>query len=216
MPIKTVCMGDSITVGQFIAPAVRWTTLIERSLAEEFGPDAVFVLNHGLNGETTRGGLERFPAAVQSERPDILALQYGMNDCNCWVSDAGAHRVTIRAFKANLLEMIDRARLFGIREVILSTNPSSLRSTVMANGEVYEDANARYSEAVREVALEAEVTLCDIHAAFGNLSGQRLEELLLPSPDLLHLSEAGHLRYAELIYPKVAAAVATAAVAEPS
>lgn len=216
MPVKTVCMGDSITFGQFVAPAVRWTSLLERSLATEFGSDATAVFNRALNGETTRGGLERFPVAVQSERPDILTLQYGMNDCNCWQSDAGAQRVTVRAFKANLFEMIDRARRFGVRHVILSTNPRSLRRTPMASGEIYEQANARYSEAIREVALEAEVTLCDIRAAFDELSDHRLEELLLPSPDLLHLSPAGHMRYAELIHPMVAASVAPAAVAEPS
>src|SRR5260370_24680274 len=166
MPIKIVCMGDSIVVGEFVSPYLRWTSRLENSLAGRHGQDRVELVNQGLNGETTRGGLERFPVAVQAEEPTIVTLQYGMNDCNCWNSDRGAHRVSLKAFKANLSEMIDRCRLFGVREVILCTNHRSLRRGRMVNGESYESANARYSEAIRDVASQTEVTLCDLKAAF--------------------------------------------------
>lgn len=208
MSIKIICMGDSITVGQFVSPSLRWTAHLERSLAGKYGSDAIQLKNLGLNGETTRVGLERFPAAVQSEGPDVVTLQYGMNDCNCWESDRGIPRVTIAAFKANLTEMIERCHRFGAREVILCTNHRSQRTFRMASGEIYEDANARYSAAVREVALQTEVTLCDYRAAFADLNDDQIEPLLLPAPDSLHLSEGGHRAYAEILYPYVDAAVA--------
>ena len=216
MPVRVVCMGDSITVGQFISPTQRWTTLLERSLQESLGTESVEVLNQGLNGETTRGGLERFPVAVQALEPAILTLQYGMNDCNCWQSDKGAHRVSIEAFTANLLEMVDRSRRFGVGDVILITNPRSLRQARMVNGELYEEANARYSQAMREVAVKAEVTLCDVRAAFSDLTPEQLEPLLLPPPDCLHLTERGHVKYAEIVLPYVQAALPSATATVPS
>lgn len=210
MPVRVACLGDSITVGQFIAPSERWSTLLQQSLDEALGPGAVEVINLGLNGETTRGGLERFPAAIQALEPDVLTLQYGMNDCNCWVSDRGAHRVSIEAYRANLMEMLDRSRRFGIRHTILMTNPRSLRLAPMCNGEIYEEANARYSSAMRDVAAAADVRLCDVRAAFSGLTRKELEHLVLPPPDCLHLSKAGHVKYAETLLPYVHAAVTSA------
>jgi lysophospholipase L1-like esterase len=216
MPIKIVCMGDSNVVGQFVSPSLRWTSRLENALAEKHGQDRIELLNQGLNGETTRGGLERFPVAVQAEEPTIVTLQYGMNDCNCWNSDRGVHRVSLKAFKENLTEMIDRCRLFGAREVILCTNHRSFRRGRMVSGESYESANARYSDAIRDVALVTEVTLCDFRAAFSEFADNQLEPLLLPAPDALHLSEAGHVIYADLLLPHLDAAIAAAAVLEVS
>jgi len=216
MPIKIVCMGDSNVVGQFVSPSLRWTSRLENTLAEKHGRNHIVLRNLGLNGETTRGGLERFPVAVQAEEPSIVTLQYGMNDCNCWDSDRGVNRVSLNAFKANLTEMIDRCRRFGAREVILCTNHRSLRRARMVSGETYDNANARYSDAIRDVALETEVTLCDFRAAFSEFVDKQLEPLLLPAPDALHLSEAGHVLYADLLLPYLDAAVAAAAVLEVS
>jgi lysophospholipase L1-like esterase len=162
--------------------------------------DKIVSHNRGISGEQTRMALERFPEAVQSIRPDILTIQYGMNDCNCWVTDAGVARVSEAAFAANLAEMVARARLHGAAHVILATNSPTLRPGVMTSGERYEDANARYSEIIREVAAETDATLCDIREAFER-SDLGLDSLLLPEPDLLHLSEEGHRLYFETIWP---------------
>ena len=214
MPVKIVCMGDSITVGQFVSPSLRWTSLIERMLAVKYGPDTVELRNHGLNGETSRGALERFPVTVQAEEPRIVTLQYGMNDCNCWSSDRGVNRVSLTAFKANLTEMIERSRRFGAHDVILCTNHRSLRRARMESGETYEEANARYSDAVLDVALETRATLCDFRAEFSELVDSQLSPLLLPAPDGLHLSETGHVAYADILFPHLDAAIAARAVLE--
>jgi len=205
--VRVVCMGDSITFGQHIDPARRWTTHVEHRLHSRFGDSRVDVINRGVSGETTRMGLERFPASVQNEEPDVVTIQFGMNDCNCWQTDHGLPRVRINAFRENLIEMVERSRKFGAREVILSTNPRTMRRTPMVSGEIYEEANAHYSEVMREVAHITESQLCDIQHAFADLDDRELEKMLLPAPDLLHLSEAGNLFYANVISPYVERAV---------
>jgi lysophospholipase L1-like esterase len=206
--ITVVHMGDSITFGQYLDPALRWTTLIEERLRQTSPAAQRFrTFNRGISGETTRMGLERFPQDVQDLEPDLMTLQFGLNDCNCWVTDRGAPRVSREAFKANLIEMIERARRFGARQIILSTNHRTLRHDVLPSGEVYEDANERYSETIREVAAESAVLLCDIREAFEPFSDAELAELLLPDPDLLHLSEEGNRVYFDAIWPQFAHAV---------
>ena len=49
---------------------------------------------------------------MQELEPDVMTLQFGLNDCNCWETDRGLPRVSEEAFRANLIEMIERARLF--------------------------------------------------------------------------------------------------------
>jgi len=196
-------MGDSITEGQYIDPAVRWTSLIAHRLAERFGADRFTSVNRGVSGETTRMGLERYPRDVQQEEPDLLTIQYGLNDCNCWVTDRGVPRVSPEAFVANLVEMVERGRVFGAREIVMATNHRTLRRAVLPSGQAYEDANADYSELLREVASRTGVVLCDIRRAFEPFSDEELDALLLPHPDHLHLSEQGNAEYAGAIWPSI-------------
>lgn len=207
--LTVVHMGDSITFGQYLNPARRWTALIEQRLHRLFGDDVeVRAFNRGISGETTRMGLERFPRDVQELRPDVMTLQFGLNDCNCWESDEGLPRVSETAFRANLVEMIERARRFGARGIVLSTNHRTLRRDVLPSGEVYEDGNERYSAIVRDVAHETGVDLCDIRAVFEPFDDEALARMLLAAPDLLHLSEEGNSVYADAIWPHVEQAAA--------
>lgn len=207
--VNLVHMGDSITFGQYVETGLRWTSIIADRLTRIYLETPIHInsLNRGISGETTRMGLERFPADVQSANPDIMTLQFGLNDCNCWLSDRGLPRVSEEAFRANLIEMITRARRFGARKIILANNHPTLRHKVMISGERYEDANARYSEISREVAAATEVTFCDIRAAFAPYSAKELNDLLLPYPDHLHLSVEGNRIYAETIWPYIEDAV---------
>lgn len=164
-------------------------------------------LNRGVSGETTRMGLERFPADVQKQKPHVLTLQFGLNDCNCWLTDEGLPRVFPSSFRANMIEMISRARHVGCKHIVLSTNHPTLREMPMPSGERYEEANRRYSEIIRDVATETGAILCDIRKRFETFSAEALNRLLLPPPDQLHLSIEGNRAYFETILPYVEACI---------
>lgn len=203
--ITMVHMGDSITFGQYVDPTVRWTSLVADRLSEMYRdiPIHIVSLNRGVSGETTRMGLERFPDDVQVSNPDIVTLQYGLNDCNCWLTDRGLPRVSETAFRANLIEMVTRARQFGANHVILANNHPTLRHKEMLSGEKFEDANARYGQITYDVALESGATFCDIRKGFEAYVLHELEKLLMPGPDWLHLSVKGNRVYSEIMWPLV-------------
>src|SRR5688572_14172641 len=209
--LTVVFFGDSISEGQYVHHSLRWAEIVSNRLkahyAERLDPERQFHYVHGVSGETTRQGLERFPRQVQQLAPDILTIQFGLNDCNCWDTDRGLPRVSEAAYKANLAEMIDRARQFGTKQIILSTNHPTLRHRPMVSGETLEQRRTKYNEIVRDVARQAGVTLCDIEAAFAFASREQLADLLLPEPDVLHLSAAGHQIYADAITPALIAAL---------
>lgn len=208
--ITVIFMGDSITEGQYVTPDLRWSDLVASRVREAFGEnegDLHFFHNRGISGETTRDALGRYSHDVQSMRADVMTLQFGLNDCNCWDTDRGLPRVSELAYRANLIEMISRARHFGVKEIIVSTNHCTLRHKKMANDKTLEEGRVHYNEIVREVAAQTGVTLCDIEKSFNHFSRDQLAQLLLPEPDVLHLSPEGHTYYANVIYPYVLKAI---------
>jgi lysophospholipase L1-like esterase len=208
--LRVVHFGDSITYGQHLDPAVRWTSLVQRRLTPGLPPGvALEVVNAGVPGDTTRIALERFPADIQKTRPDVVTIQFGMNDCNCWQTDAGLPRVSLEAYQANLREMITRARHFGCQQLIFCNNHRTLRTSPMVSGEAYESANARYSRGLEAVAREMGVAFCDVRAAFEALPDETVERFCLPPPDRLHLSEPGNEFYADVVLPYLEQSIRT-------
>jgi lysophospholipase L1-like esterase len=203
--LTVLFMGDSITEGQYVDTSLRWTNMIADELTRVYlsTPVNIQFLNKGISGETTRQGLERFPRDVQAQLPDLMTLEFGLNDCNCWVTDRGLPRVSIAAYRANIIEMIQRARLFGAKEIIVQNNHPTLRRKVLLSGESLEDGRKRYNAVVREIAIELGVVFCDIESAFKGLDDSALDAELLPYPDHLHLSVQGHRRYAAAIKPLI-------------
>jgi acyl-CoA thioesterase-1 len=204
--LLTVFMGDSITEGQYVSPPHRWVDIVSDELVKSYldCPVSLAFVTRGVSGETTRQGLERFPADVQSHSPDLVTIQFGLNDCNCWATDFGLPRVSEAAYRANLIEMIDRSRQFGAQQIILANNHTTLRHKPLPNGRTLEDQRKTYNLIVAEVARDTGVRFCDIDAEFAGLSRRELAGELVPYPDWLHLSPSGHRRYASTILPCVA------------
>ncbi len=211
-PFKVFFFGDSICFGQGISLHKGWVARIstELSLLGTQHHRDVVVVNSSVSGNTTRQALERMPYDIQSQNPDALIVQFGMNDCNYWETDKGHPRVSPNAFSANLEEIIDRAITFGAKKLFLHTNhPSGRNSTPMAHTHVtYQESNRRYNQVIRKVAETSSkvVVLTDVEFEFEkyiNLDKEKLRSLLLPDPDLLHLSELGHELYFKTVYPVI-------------
>jgi lysophospholipase L1-like esterase len=180
--------------------------------AAQIRRDDYLIVNASVNGNTTRQALERMPYEVQAEGVFVLLVQFGMNDCNYWVSDQGLPRVSPPAFAANLAEIIQRGLHFGARRILLNTNHPTLRDReIMPHTNVtYESSNQRYNELIREVARNAghAVILNDIERAFLRYTGGRKEMLAeLVMEDGLHLSVTGHDIYFDEIKPKLVEAL---------
>ena len=96
---RVVVLGDSITAGYGLKKEEAYPALLEkRAVAEGY---KIEVVNAGLSGDTTRGGLRRI--AVLARRPiDILVIALGGND--------GLRGIAPAVSQKNLEQIIDRAR----------------------------------------------------------------------------------------------------------
>lgn len=190
--INIYFFGDSILFGQDMSVEKTWVVRIGSFF------NNVSVQNPSVNGDTTRLGLERMPHDVQNHNVDILVLGFGMNDCNYWETDNGVPRVSPDGFKANLKEMIKRARVNGVKEIILHTNHMSPKKKLMCKQTfTYQESNAYYNEIIREVASEdRELLFLDIEKMINEyLEINNLDSRSHVLSDEVHLNELGHDLY---------------------
>ena len=207
-PRNVIFFGDSVCAGQGVSPQKSWVTRLSQSIADRFG-DGVLVINSSVNGNTTRMALERIGFDAQSHGLVLMILQFGLNDCNYWETDGGHPRVSPDAFRANLLEIADRAATFGAKRTLLNTNhPTLLAKKMPVTGRPYQEGNDRYNDIIRSVAQKRDdIRLIDVDAAFNAAlsNGQQLGDLL--SEDGLHLSGAGNDLYLSVVGPEVLSAL---------
>ena len=94
-----VFLGDSLTAGYGLNPDEAFPALIQRKIDEVRLPWRV--VNAGLSGETTAGGLRRLDWILR-QRIDLLVIELGGND--------GLRGLSPVDTRANLQNIIDRVR----------------------------------------------------------------------------------------------------------
>ena len=76
-PTKVAFLGDSLAAGYGVSPAQAIPARLEAALKKQ-GRN-VTVINHGVSGDTTAGGLERVDWML-ADKPDIVIVELGAND----------------------------------------------------------------------------------------------------------------------------------------
>jgi len=92
------CLGDSLTYGYGMRREETWVFLAGRELAP-----GIVLHNHGLNGDTTAGMLERLHAGILPASPDAVLIMGGANDIAVDGSTAPA-RANIPAMARSIAE----------------------------------------------------------------------------------------------------------------
>jgi len=90
-------LGDSLSAAYNMPTEQGWVALLDKRLDE--APGSHQVINASIAGDTTSGGLARFPQALQSHQPDIVILALGTND--------GLRALGLSSIKENLAKIIE-------------------------------------------------------------------------------------------------------------
>ena len=175
-PEKILFFGDSITAGYGLNPDRAFPALIQQQI-DSLGLNYT-VVNAGLSGETSAGGLRRVDWVLQ-QGVDIFVLELGGND--------GLRGLNLQQTKANLQGIVDKVK---------ATYPQSL--IVLAGVEVPPNLGADYTLEFREMyadlAQENEVLF--IPFILEGVGG--VPELNLP--DQIHPNEEGHRKVAQHVW----------------
>jgi acyl-CoA thioesterase-1 len=88
-PIRIAVLGDSLTAGFGVKPGEAIPAKLQAALKAE-GRN-VEVLNHGVSGDTTAGGLDRVDWML-GDKPDIVLVELGANDALRGIDPAAVER----------------------------------------------------------------------------------------------------------------------------
>jgi acyl-CoA thioesterase-1 len=169
--------GNSLTAGYGIDADDAFPGLTQTRI-DSLGLDYK-VINGGLSGETTAGGLSRLDWFLE-DKPEIFILELGGND--------GLRGIAITETKSNLLAMVDKVRAkFPETKIIL------------AGMQIPPNMGQEYSNEFKEIfpAVAKEKNVILIPFLLENVGG--IPELNLP--DGIHPTEEGHQIVFETIWP---------------
>jgi acyl-CoA thioesterase-1 len=97
--LRILAFGDSLTAGYGLSEAEGFTAQLAQALAKMGRPAEV--INGGVSGDTTAGGLARIDWAL-ADKPQIMLLELGANDMLRGLPTAAA--------RANLEQIIAKAK----------------------------------------------------------------------------------------------------------
>jgi acyl-CoA thioesterase I len=186
--VNIVCHGHSVPAGYFKTPEVRtfdaYPMLLHHGLAERFPHAVINVFVTAIGGENSESGAARFERDVLAVQPDLVTIDYGLNDRGIGLA---------RAEKA-WRTMITQAQARGVKVILLTPTPD--KSAHLANPD---DPLNQHAQQIRQLAKEFRVGLVDSLEAFNakTKSGVPLANLM---SQVNHPNRAGHeLVAAELL-----------------
>lgn len=103
-----VFLGDSLTAGYGLSEEEAFPARVGELLAEEGLP--VRVVNAGVSGDTTAGGLARLDWLLR-QKPDVLVVGLGGND--------GLRGLSPEMTEENLRQIVERAKQAGAEVLLL-------------------------------------------------------------------------------------------------
>jgi acyl-CoA thioesterase-1 len=174
---RVVFLGDSLTAGFGVDETQAFPALVADALATR--RPRVEVVNAGVSGDTSAGGLARLDWVLR-QQPDVLVVALGAND--------GLRGLSVEMTEENLRSIIERSRRAGARPVLAGMRlPPNL-------GRAYV---GEFEAVYPRIAADLEVPLVPFL-----LEGvAAVPELNLP--DGIHPNADGHRRVARTVLPLI-------------
>jgi acyl-CoA thioesterase-1 len=172
---KIVALGDSLTAGLGLSPEQAYPALLQRRLNEK--GYAFDVVNAGVSGDTSAGGLARLDWALQGD-VRILIVALGGND--------GLRGLPPEQLTSNLSRIIERAQARGIRVILagMEAPPNYGRDYFVSFHKVYPALAQKYHVAFLPFLLQNVAGVQDLN-----------------QPDGIHPTPAGARIVADNVWP---------------
>ena len=178
--LRIVCHGHSVPAGFFKTPKVdtfnAYPHLLHLGLKERYPHAVINVIVTAIGGENSVRGAERFEAEVLTHRPDILLIDYALND----------RGVGLEKARDAWVSMIQQAQSRNIKVILLT--PTGDHRADMNDPD---DLLNQHAAQIRDLAKEYQVGLVDSLQLFKDYinAGQPLDDLM---SQVNHPNRKGH------------------------
>lgn len=179
--INIVCHGHSVPAGYFCTPIVdplhAYPHLLFVGLKERFAYAMINVIVTAIGGENAEAGALRFIDEVLTHRPDVVTIDYALNDRTIGLARAESAWRT----------MIELALGRGVNVILLTPTHDLL--TQRRGDPMWAAELPKHAQQVRRLAAEYGVGLADSDAAFNRYlaNGGEVTDLLS------HINHPNHL-----------------------
>jgi len=186
--VNLVCHGHSVPSGYFKTPVVdtmnSYPHLLHAGLAERFPWAVINVIVTAIGGEISESGAARFEREVLTHQPDVVTIDYALND----------RRLGLEKARAAWVGMIEQALARQVKLILLT--PTGDISSQLDDPN---DPLNQHAEQIRALAQEYGIGLADSLASLKAYlrDGGRLPEVMSQGN---HPNRRGHeLVAAELL-----------------
>jgi len=171
---KILVLGDSLSAGLGVDYDQSWPLLVQKEINN--ADYNYTVINAGISGDTTSGGLSRLPKLISQHNPEILILELGGND--------GLRGTPLSAVEKNLRKMIELSNQSGI--IVLMMGVQLPPNYGVSYTTSFESIFANLSEEFGLVLVQ------------GELAGMVKNGLM--QPDGIHPNVAGHIMVQQAVW----------------
>lgn len=156
--VNIVCHGHSVPAGYLCTPVVdtlnAYPHLLLAGIKERFAFAVVNVIVTAIGGETSENGAARFEADVFPHHPDVVTIDYSLND----------RGIGLKRAEAAWRKMIEAALSRQCRVILLTPTLDVL--TERTGNPSWSLELPRHAEQVRRLAGEYGIGLADSYQAF--------------------------------------------------
>jgi len=183
--INLVFHGHSVPAGYFKTPIVNsleaYPYQVLKLLKAEYPFAVINIINTSIGGENSESGTNRFESEVLVHRPDVLFIDYALND-----QGIGLERAKLAWEK-----MISTALKKGIKVILLSPSPDQ-RVNIKESNNVLE----QHSTQIKNLADKYGTGLVDSYSLFRKkvLDGESITNYM---SQVNHPNERGHALIAD-------------------
>lgn len=179
----TLCaLGDSLTQGWMVSRG--YLDFLKEFIQQSYPSSKLKIINRGIPGDTADGGLDRLREDVTDYDPDLVFIQFGLNDLYMGYPVI-RFKNCINAIVQTLLDDSDA-------EIILLTSIKILDARE-------NKAAAEFYGAIEGVAEEKGVALCGVHEYWDEKIRSGAEHGSLVQYDGVHPTVEGYRLMAEAI-----------------
>lgn len=180
--INIVCHGHSVPAGYFATPMVdtmnAYPHLLHVELKHRFPFAVINVIVTAIGGENSESGAERFERDVLGHRPDVVTIDYGLND----------RRIGLEKAHATWSRMIRAGVASGAKLLLLTPTPDVTQSAGYEGGDG--TLLGDHARQIRALAAQHEVGLADsLRACVEHTGTENVSDILSAGN---HPNRAGH------------------------
>ena len=214
-PATIVFLGDSVTQGCFecyktgpnsLETVFDYPSAYSTRIREMFAilyPNAqVNIIDSGISGDGTGGGLLRLERDVLSYHPDLVVVSYGLNDAACGGME------NIDGYGERLKEIFNRITATGAECIFLTENMMNTKTSCHLTDPLFvglaerfakvenDGVLAAYFEKAKEVANANDVKVCDCYAKWKKMEAGGVDTTELLANKLNHPIRELHYLFA--------------------